>query len=168
MPADLDQLSARLRAARTRIPRELATAHRQIAATVAGHLRTTAARAPSEYRSTTTVEGTPTGVAVTTSHPSATALERGGRVRGAPYLAVPLTAAARATGSPRHDGSLVAIRGRDGRLYLMSRSTAELRWRLVESVQTATQRPIGRAIDLAEDDGISMLGDAIANGLGVP
>lgn len=87
-------------------------------------------------------------------NPSVPLIERGGIARGSPWLAVPITDAVRAASpdGPRASGErLFALRARDGRLFLASRSGNKLtlRWRLMERVQVAARPFVSPAVDRA-------------------
>lgn len=73
-------------------------------------------------------------IVLSSSHPGAALQDTGGVVRGRPWLAIPI--GPRTHQSPRHDGSLFAIRSRSGAVYLASRrgGALDLRWRLVRSI----------------------------------
>lgn len=81
-------------------------------------------------------------LSISSEHPAAEARELGKRVRGTPYLTVPLRADVRQSGGPLRDGRLFVVRLRDGRLFLARRQgrTIDIRWRLVDSV-LVTHRP---------------------------
>jgi hypothetical protein len=114
------------------------------------------------------LERTGHGFAVTSSHPAQASRERGGPIRGTPYLAVPLTdAVRRAASGPRQDGRLFVLRI-GGRPFLARRRPGgelEVRWRLIDQV-LATHRPaLGPAMRRAASRLPGELGDAVAEAL---
>lgn len=144
MPGEIPiaRLPQRISALQAAIRPALDEAGERVAALAGRLARQHAARGPRGLAASIVVRGS----AIVATHPAAAALEVGS-VRGSPWLAVPLSASAQAVGSPRADGALVGVRGRDGRLYLMDRRTHEMRWRLIDRVRPAVVRPVGRGVD---------------------
>lgn len=165
MPVDLQTWARRLERARQR--RELGIA-RELTADLRRALDWTARAAPASYRRSVEVRAERDTLVIASDHPAAEAFEAGtGRVHGRPRLAVPLSRSARAAGSPTTDRELVPVRTRDGRLFLMDRRTAEVRWRLVESVRAPVARPVARAVERLEEDAVEASGQALRTALGV-
>jgi hypothetical protein len=81
--------------------------------------------------------------------PYAAIQEYGGTVRGRPFLAVPLTADARAKGRARNDPNLFVIRVR-GRAFLVRREgrRLEFRWLLLPQVTIKAHPYLGPAMDM--------------------
>lgn len=166
MPRDLDTWARDLPADLRRVPSLINDELQAQRAAVLARIRRRLPRSTGDLAASYEARMEGTDLVVASDDRAAEAAERGTPEHGSPWLAVPLHDSLRRLSGPRADGSLVAIRTRDGRVFLGrgSGGTLELRWRLTRSVRAprtgagAVRAAVLETLKVAADH----LGDSVA------
>lgn len=148
MSEQLEPWADRMRRGLARLPKVTSETLTERAQRVGAAVRAASPRKSGRLADSWRVRRSGDRMIVDSTHPAAAILERGGTLYGHPWLAVPIRASVGAA-SPRHDGDLISIRTRDGRVFLAAPRgrSLDVRWRLVRSVRLRAHPYLRRAVE---------------------